>query len=713
MASASTTAAATVLVGLLVAGAVARGPQRDTQVSGVSLVKSDDGLPVPEFAGQAQDNDRPSGTNTYTKMAGMNSHIAGAKKGACADGTCQALRCGATKPCGTLGCFGKSATPCDVAALEQACTADPKCAGFNSNGWLKPCVTSSCGATVQKAGACDLYVGSRPAPPPPPPPPPPTPGPPLPPLGPRLRDLAAARKPPLLFGSDFVDACLQPGLCNKTGTYAYLAEAEFNAGNSDFCLVWEVSQPTPANVYDFTCADRMFHFMKQNNQTYAHVNAVMQAHNVAIWSPCCCPKWLTDGYPYSPWSRSSYAYNYTRAQVRGFLQNRIEAVVPRWIRSGVEVRGIFPINEAIANQPYQGRGGWPHTWLTGAEENLFSWAFGNATHNSTDWFGQTFQWVRAAADNAGATKLRLFYNDYGIETPGAKTDAVYRWVTEQKKNGVPIDGVGFQAHLSCDCRDGCNDTSVVAANMRRFIEAGLDVWVTELDVTMSKQCTEQDQAAVYAALLGACLANAPHCDSFMTWGFTDKYTWLPGKSPLMFDEQYQPKPAYFALQKLLASAPPPPLPFCIENNCQGAVEVHYNTPIPEVGCTLSGWASYGCNLTGYCGPPLTVRAKIDGDFATNATANIPRNASADHTIAGDHGFTLKFPPADCAKLQGGSHWVTVEALADGSTWFGLKNEPICTRDMYGPNARKNGSLLKNGSWVNPGNPSCPPKPPPP
>jgi GH35 family endo-1,4-beta-xylanase len=653
-----------------------------------------------------------------------------------------------------------------------------------------------------------------------------------PPLGPRLRDLAAARNPPLLFGSDFVDACFQTGPCLQNGTYAAVAAAEFNAGNDDFCLVWKASQPTPANVYDFTCADRMFNFMKKNNQSYAHVNAVMQAHNVAIWSPCCCPKWLTDGYPYSPWSRTppvppacdgdgeigdgliallpahpgkcsasgwcsgkghsgpareffvridnevvasgvanesrkiagphgfsvtfdcailaqgnhtttvgcscansskiqtlkggsmctagpptravvpcpgaSYPpYKYTRQQVRDFLRRRIEAVVPRWIRSGVEVRGIFPVNEAIANQPYKGRGGWPHTWITGAEENLFSWAFGNSTHNSTEWFGQTFKWVRAAADSAGATKLRLFYNDYGIETPGAKTDAVYRWVTEQKRNGVPIDGVGFQAHLSCDCRDGCNNASVVAANMRRFIQAGFDVWVTELDVKMTKKCTEQDQASVYSALLSACLMSAPHCDSFMTWGFTDKYTWLPGTAPLMFDKHYQPKPAYFALQKLLASAPPPPPPFCFTAGCQGALEVAYNTHIPEVGCTLSGWASYGCTLDGDCGPPLTVRAKIDSNFAINATANLPSN----HTV-GDHGFVLKFSPTDCEKLQGGSHWVTVEALANGDTWFGLENGPVCTKDLYGPHARKNGSIIKQGAWVHSTNPSCPPVPSP-
>ena len=116
------------------------------------------------------------------------------------------------------------------------------------------------------------------------------------------------------------------------------------------------------------------------------------------------------------------------------------------------------------------------------------------------------------------TKLCLC-PQYGIETPGAKTDAVLRWVTEQKAAGVPIDGVGFQSHLTCNC-PGCNDTATIAATMQRYVKAGFKVWVTELDVQMVEGCTEEDQAAVYSAVLGACLSLKEHCDSFMVWGFT-------------------------------------------------------------------------------------------------------------------------------------------------------------------------------------------------
>eukprot|EP01047_Picozoa_sp_COSAG01_P044377 COSAG01_NODE_4005_length_5440_cov_8.384947_2_plen_1194_part_00 len=128
---------------------------------------------------------------SYTKLASTDSRITGARAGACASGSCQSLRCAVAMACGKISCHHTdnssvlgAAPPCDIAALEKVCTADPKCGGFNSDGWLKPCVNRSCGATFHHLQGVDTYVSSRIMPPPAPPPPPPPPGPPPPPPGP-------------------------------------------------------------------------------------------------------------------------------------------------------------------------------------------------------------------------------------------------------------------------------------------------------------------------------------------------------------------------------------------------------------------------------------------------------------------------------------------------------------------------------------------------
>ena len=132
-----------------------------------------------ETQGTALDDGNAEAPVTYTKIENTDSHLRNAKKGSCADGSCESLGCGAHAPCGKLGCAGHApAVPCDIAALEKECTANPRCGGFNTDGWLKGCASTDCGADRRSVPGVDLYVSSRHITPPPPPPPP---GPPLPP----------------------------------------------------------------------------------------------------------------------------------------------------------------------------------------------------------------------------------------------------------------------------------------------------------------------------------------------------------------------------------------------------------------------------------------------------------------------------------------------------------------------------------------------------
>lgn len=65
----------------------------------------------------------------------------------------------------------------------------------------------------------------------------------------------------------------------------------------------------------------------------------------------------------------------------------------------------------------------------------------------------------------------------------------------------------------------------------------------------------EKQAGIYEDTLKVCLASS-NCSAFEMWGFIDKYSWIPaytGKDdkPLIFDNDYKPKPAYEALYKVL------------------------------------------------------------------------------------------------------------------------------------------------------------------
>jgi endo-1,4-beta-xylanase len=90
------------------------------------------------------------------------------------------------------------------------------------------------------------------------------------------------------------------------------------------------------------------------------------------------------------------------------------------------------------------------------------------------------------------------------------------------------------------------------------------VHITEMDVALPLDANGvlkepgdlARQADIYRFVATACVQQ-PGCTAFQTWGFTDKYSWIPNFTKrskgraLLFDQDYAPKPAYDALRDVL------------------------------------------------------------------------------------------------------------------------------------------------------------------
>jgi uncharacterized protein (TIGR03437 family) len=177
----------------------------------------------------------------------------------------------------------------------------------------------------------------------------------------------------------------------------------------------------------------------------------------------------------------------------------------------------------------------------------------------TGYVEQALRWARSADPDA-----LLFYNDYNIEAPGAKFNALYAMVKDFVARKVPIDGVGIQMHIDTS---GYPSSAGLTQNIQMLTALGLQVHITEADVRIpvnsSGIAAASDlaaQAATYQRILTVCLQN-PGCTAFQTWGFTDKHSWIPSSYPgfgaaLPFDLSYQTKPAFSSIISTLQTVPP-------------------------------------------------------------------------------------------------------------------------------------------------------------
>jgi endo-1,4-beta-xylanase len=158
----------------------------------------------------------------------------------------------------------------------------------------------------------------------------------------------------------------------------------------------------------------------------------------------------------------------------------------------------------------------------------------NLQQTGNDWIEAAFRAARAADSGA-----KLCYNDYNTDGINPKSTGIYNMVRDFKARGVPIDCVGFQSHL------GTSIAGDYQANLQRFADLGVDVQITELDVTQGG-----NQANVYATVTRACLAVS-RCTGITVWGVRDCDSWRGGDNALLFDCAGNKKPAYEAVLSAL------------------------------------------------------------------------------------------------------------------------------------------------------------------
>ena len=185
-------------------------------------------------------------------------------------------------------------------------------------------------------------------------------------------------------------------------------------------------------------------------------------------------------------------------------------------------------------------------------------------------------------------KAKLYYNDYNSERP-AKREKIFKLLKNLKDKGVPIDGVGFQAHWKL------NDPTPeqLRTALDQVISLGLDVQFTELDITVRLPQPrpagapaggppvaatppadpgftpelEAKQIAQYKMTFDIMKQYRKHISSVTFWNVTDKSSWLDGRGgglaggasatqgprvvlkafPLLFDVNGQRKKVYWAV----------------------------------------------------------------------------------------------------------------------------------------------------------------------
>jgi GH35 family endo-1,4-beta-xylanase len=248
------------------------------------------------------------------------------------------------------------------------------------------------------------------------------------------------------------------------------------------------------------------------------------------------PSWFVSG----TWSNSEMDNMY-RELIRNVIQNN---------QNNTKVRCWNMVNEAFTGWDQSPQGVYRPD--SDCKLNQLGWEAdasglsGNAKVNAShpNYIRLAFQYARQY------TNAKLELREYGIEydPDSVKGRSFYQLAVHLLNKGAPLDAIGLQGHQDMQYTYDWDGFKRV---VKKFKALGLEVNMTEFDSGRTQGWDAETQAQTFYEAYRAC--REVGVEAFFTWGIADKGEpgYRDNDRHLPFDENYNPKPSYYGIQRAL------------------------------------------------------------------------------------------------------------------------------------------------------------------
>ena len=258
---------------------------------------------------------------------------------------------------------------------------------------------------------------------------------------------------------------------------------------------------------------------------YAEAHHIGVRHHTFVWFDQT-PQWFfRKGYTNNG---AIVSKSVMVARMENFIKTALETINNRW--PGL-VYAIDVSNEGVQN------GGIRKKDNNNMNPNYWYETIGD------DFVYYAFKFARQYAEEG----QELYYNDYAFDYDTNNCKFALNTLLKDAIAEELIDGVGIQGHL--DTNNFSLDAVIKDAEMIK--EKGLKCQITELDITVNSESTADlnNQKNAFKRLgtrvLESNASGKTEINAIVFWGIRDDMSWKRNQHPLLFNENYAKKPAYY------------------------------------------------------------------------------------------------------------------------------------------------------------------------